>query len=229
MAWLRYIKQMPLVCTEVGQWNADVLGIGPTRSIEVEVKKSISDLRADFKNKRNKHYYYDRQQALSTDEVPKFRRDAMHVPNYLYFIVPEVLRDKALVVLEGQNPKYGLLWVPALSFGSETSSLGYAAGKNLQTAKKAQKLHNTPPSEAVVRGAMKRLSSELVHLYQTHEELQTRLVHTLEEIRANVRASSAARAALTPDPLEEDGDDPLPAHQDSPEQQPDPVPPLVHE
>ena len=221
LAWLRYTKQMPLVVTEVGRWNADVLGIGPKYSIEVEVKKSISDLRADFRNKRTKHYFY------ADAGAGKWTRE---VPNYLYFMVPEVLRDKALVALEGKSPKYGLLWVPTHSFGSETSSLGYTAGKNVQIARRALALHKDVPAGSVVHQSMRRLSSELVGLYQSHEELQARLVSTLEEIRANVRASAAAMAAFTPEPPEKEyEDDQVSADSHPPEQQPDPVPPLVHE
>jgi hypothetical protein len=193
LAWLRYTKQMPLVCTEVGRWNADVLGIGPKYSIELEVKKSISDLRADFKNKRSKHWHYAQPHASGSYIEP---------PNYLYYLVPEVLRDKALVVLESQNPKYGLLWVPALGLSEETNSLGYGVGKNVQVGKKAQRLHSNPPSDVIVRGAMKRLSSELVGLYQAYEHLETTMKHSLEEIRANVRATAAIRAAFTPVPPE---------------------------
>jgi hypothetical protein len=195
MAWLRYTKQLPLVCTEVGRWNADVLGIGPKYSIEVEIKKSISDLRNDFKNKRNKHHFYAQGGG--------FQRTCA-VPNYLYFLVPEVLREKAEVVLQDQNPKYGLLWVPTFSFDRETQSLGYAAGKNLQSAKRATRLHDNPPAGSVIQNAMRRLSSELVGLYQSHERLELDIIHYLEEIRANVRASAAVVAGFTPEPPEPD-------------------------
>jgi hypothetical protein len=211
LAWLRFTKQMPLVATEVGRWHADVLGLSSRVSIEIEIKKSISDLRNDFKNKRNKHHYYAQGGG--------FQRTCA-VPNYLYYLVPEVLAEKAEVVLRDQNPKYGLLWAPTFSFEKETNSLGYAAGKNLQSAKKATRLHDNPPAGSVIQNAMRRLSSELVGLYQSHERLELDIMHYLEEIRANVRASAAVMAAFTPEPpdpdyTQEDDDETQPPHQDS--------------
>lgn len=192
MAWLRFTKQMPLVCTEVGAWNADVLGIDQHRSIEVEVKKSLSDLRADFKNKRNKHYVYERGDGGSA-------WSRAQVPNFMYFIVDEVLRDRALQVLE-DHPKYGLLSVPTFTYDRETASTGYSAGKNVVNVRKAQRLHTGTPGNDFVWRVIKRLSSELVGAYQSHEELERRLLADLEGIRANVRASAAIMAAFTPEP-----------------------------
>ena len=193
LAWLRYTKQMPLVVTEVGRWNADVLGIGPKYSIEVEVKKSISDLRADFRNKRTKHYFY------ADAGAGKWTRE---VPNYLYFMVPETLREKALAIVTEANTRYGLLWVPTLSFSQETNSLGYSAGKNVQVGKKALRLHDKVPGDACVWTGIRRLSSELVGLYQRHQELDNCIMATLSSIREDIRASAAAVAGFTPEPPE---------------------------
>lgn len=208
LAYLRYVRQLPLVATEVGAWNADVLGVSMQSCTEVEIKKTLSDLKADFRNKRAKHYVYETGTGSSQWKRSK-------VPNYMYFMVPEALKDKALEVLESQNPKYGLLWVPAHVYGDrETTSLGYSAGKNVQVARRALRLHGDPPSNDLVWTVIKRLSSELVGLYQSHEELERKLTSDLADIRANVRASAALMAAFTPDPpdpvfLQEDDDEAL--------------------
>jgi hypothetical protein len=204
MAYLRYVKQFPLVCTEVGRWNADVLGVSSTQVTEVEVKRSISDLRADFRNKRAKHYTYGLLPGeVLTREVNGDPRAKGHwqragVPNYLYYLVPEVLKDKALAVLEDW-PKYGLLVVPTFSFGKETVSTGYSTGKNVVLVRRAARLHADPPSNDLVWNAIKRLSSELVGAYQAHEDLEAKLTKTLEEVLSSVRASAAVMAAFTPE------------------------------
>jgi hypothetical protein len=223
MAWLRYTKQMPLVCTEVGRWNADVLALGPKYSIEVEVKKTLSDLRADFRGKRAKHYTY-----LNAAE-DKWTRE---VPNYLYYIVPEALAEKALPIVEKSNPKYGLLVVPTNSLGHETSSLGYGAGKNIIVAKKATRLHDKVPQDSTFWTAIRRLSSELVGLYQGHEELQQKVCATLEDIRANIRAGAALMAGFTrdpPDTIYEDQNDTVEPHPNPPEREADPLQARVQE
>ena len=79
-------------------WESDFFAISKTGySIEVEIKVSKSDFKADFKKKNaagvDKHHI-----ILSKYEENK--------PNKFYFACPEGLIKK-----EDINPKYGLIWV----------------------------------------------------------------------------------------------------------------------
>jgi hypothetical protein len=139
LSWLRYGKRMPVVCTEVGAWNADVIGMNSAMVIEVEVKKSISDLRADFKNKPQKHYTYS--------EAENYAKGIYgYVPNYLYYFVPEELATKAEEIVREKCPKAGV------------AALG-RYGVNI--VKRPSKLHPRPPSPSFLRTAISRMSSEI--------------------------------------------------------------------
>jgi hypothetical protein len=170
MAWLRFIKRMPIVCSEAGFYNADVFAACESFSIEVEAKRSRSDLRADFAHK-NKHWAYEHATDTNT-----FRS-----PNYFYFIVPEELKDYALEYLGEKAPKYGLLWLPkarAIVTDDRDARPGIV-GRRLENARKAQRLHAGKPSESTLRVATMRMSSELVNLYLAQVHLEANVVAAL--------------------------------------------------
>ena len=53
MAWLRFVGKKFCVATEVGPYNADILGIDEKSSVEIETKVSRADLRADFDKRKH--------------------------------------------------------------------------------------------------------------------------------------------------------------------------------
>lgn len=78
MAWLRFDKQLDLVCTEDPARNADILGTDSSiqcrKMIEIETKISISDLKNDANKSHNSRYVlsgkHDRlSKALSKERV----------------------------------------------------------------------------------------------------------------------------------------------------------------
>jgi hypothetical protein len=146
LAWLRYGKRMPIICTEAGKWNADVLGMNSKICIEVEIKHSISDLRADFRNKAHKHFLY--KQATPKDGSGW----SASVPNFFYFLTPAELRDKALEIINEKAPYAGLLIreMPAWN--------RYAAGE--------ENMHVVKPPQKASQGASKsRISSSSCHAH----------------------------------------------------------------
>lgn len=157
LAWLRYGKRLPIVCTEVGNWYADVLGLGRTSSVEVETKISKSDLRAEFKNKKGKHFIYQ-----NSPEGGSF------VPNYFYVLVPESLQEAALEIVGEGNPLAGVAAV------TETGEV--------RILKAATKLHSKPPGPRITRAALLRMSSELTGLHATNETLRGQLFKRVDEL-----------------------------------------------
>lgn len=157
LAWLRYGKRMPIVCTEAGKWNADVLGMNSRMCIEVEIKHSISDLRADFKNKAHKHFLY--KQANPKHATGYEAGWHTNIPNYFYFLAPAELKDKALEIITEKAPYAGLIVrsMPAWN--------RYAAGKdNMYIIKKPERLHKEPPTAGLVHAASMRMGSEIASL-----------------------------------------------------------------
>lgn len=144
LCWLRYAKRLPIVATEVGTFNADVIGMNTSMCIEVEVKKSISDLRAEFKNKVSKHHVYKNADA------PDYR--SSYVPNYLYYFAPAEMAEKAEEVLRDQAPKAGLA-VLKHSF-HKTQGI-------VEVVKRPSKLHGNKPSLRFVQAAVMRMASEI--------------------------------------------------------------------
>jgi len=159
ICWLRYGKRMPIVCTEAGDWNADVLGVSPNMSVEVEIKKSISDLRAEFRNKRAKHFLYKNAHGGANRQTP----------NYFYFCFPSELLEKATPIIEAEFPQAGIV----AYFGDR----GGMPGNNSQVVRPPKALHNEKPSPRMVRMAIMRMSSELCGRYVTFEQSLTEL-HT---------------------------------------------------
>jgi len=152
LCWLRYGKRLPIVCTEVGNWYADVLGLSKTMSVEVETKISRSDLRAEFARKKAKHHLYQNASG-----------NLASVPNYLYFLVPASLKADALEIVVPANPKAGI----AVFNGQD--ALG---GRNVEVIKPAQKLHANKPPVRLIRTAMLRMSSELCGVWLSNEKLR---------------------------------------------------------
>lgn len=178
MCWLRYGRRMPIVCTEFAgysQWIADVFAVNETLAVEVEVKVSRGDLRREFdaNGKLAKHLHYK----------------AVPIPNTFYLAVPSDLVSEAVELVEKHAPKYGVVEV------TETSN-GY--GRNSEVRRRAQKLHNNPPSHRLAWAAIQRMSSELVHLHQLQEQFSSQVRDMILDSKDKI-VKLAARSAGCPD------------------------------
>lgn len=169
LCWLRYGKKMPIVCTECGSWNADVMGVSPTTAIEVETKISKNDLKAEFRNKTAKHFTYQNV------------KEGVSVPNYFYILVPECLKDEAVAIASEGNSKAGVITcesgVPEWTFYDRSM---------ISVAKKAQKLKDTPPSRRLIMSAMMRATSELCGTHLALRSMEMNFTNTIEHLRTNV-------------------------------------------
>ena len=97
LCWLRYDKQMPLVATEAGYWNGDVMGIDEDTCIEIEVKVSKQDLLRDLESKRDKHYMYQ------NPELTKW------TPNLVLFPRSQGARGRGHQAMRGEGSP---VWCP---------------------------------------------------------------------------------------------------------------------
>lgn len=150
MCWLRYEKNCDIVCTEVGHhYLKDVFGLFihqdglPSRSIEIEVKSSMSDLRRDFETKAQKHKWY---------------AEGREAPSYLYYVVPKSIVDSAKEVIRKHSSKYGLMSFDAEQF------LGFdhpfSLGKSLTSQLRVQRLTNERPRPALMYQCGRRIMNE---------------------------------------------------------------------
>ena len=87
LSYYRFKRSM-FVGTEcyVSYGIADILAISQDkkRSIEIEIKVSLADFGADFREKKSKHHYM------------KESKNLLMQPDYFLFAVPRVLREKIL-------------------------------------------------------------------------------------------------------------------------------------
>lgn len=148
LAWLRYGLRCPIVSTEVGPWRADVMGIKNTACYEIEVKKSISDLRNENRSKGTKHYLYANVEPLTT----------RFVPNYFYVFVPTDIEEAALAYVQDNLPHAGLAVLRTEAWAS------YSAGRGVVVVRKARKLHKNKPSVNMIQTGIWRMSSEICGL-----------------------------------------------------------------
>ena len=166
---------MPIVCTEVGPWYADIIGISSTMAIEIEIKKSKSDLLRDFTNKKAKHFAY-----ANAETGP-----ASFVPNYLYFYVPQELGETTVKIVEEKCPKAGV------AIQLDTKHLD---GRNTSVIKKPTRLRPDPPRQGFFRTAILRMSSELCGRAITIDEGIAKAHGALEELRDSGMAAAVLSA-----------------------------------
>ena len=131
----------PFIATEVGAFSADVLGISEKRMIEIEVKISLADLRADFS--KNKHWSYNRRSDYSWD--------VQWIPNQFYYAVPEELVEpaKKLLVEKGCD-RYGII-----------------NSTDFTVVKRAGYLHKNLPTSHVKFSLALRMGSELIRFHES--------------------------------------------------------------
>jgi hypothetical protein len=183
LAWLRYAKRLPVVCTEAGSWNADVLGLNGKLCIEVEVKKSRADLRAEFRSKPQKHYVYSHAEEFDR------RTAAGFVPNYFYFFVAGDIAEAAKEFVSEKAPYAGVV---AVRWPSRyVTKVGRGS---LQVMKPAVKLHTRPPSQRLLHAAMMRMGSEIcgfrIALDQLKKGGQTLTQQLIEDMVSAARDGS---------------------------------------
>lgn len=151
LAWMRYAKRMPIVCTEAGRFNSDVLGMNSKMCIEMEIKKTISDLRAEFRNKVHKHYIYN----LAAEA----KHASGYVPNYFYFFTLEDLGEKALEIIKEKMPRAGLAILKDDACPWNRNAV--------QVLRRPTKIHDKAPNSALIQAAVMRMSSEICHFHRT--------------------------------------------------------------
>lgn len=172
MSWLRYRKRVDLICTECFLMNnciADVVGATDENIYEIEIKRSMQDLKRDFETKEHKHDVYSM----------KYRAETI-LPNYFFFLVPSLLADQAREFLQTKNPKYGLLAFEIAGQWEEP----------IRSVKPGRRLHEGLPHKYLLSAIRSRMSNEIIALRAkvAGENLAMRTLETMFEKTIEVRA-----------------------------------------
>jgi hypothetical protein len=146
ICWFRFAKRWPYVCTEAGHYSADVLAANLETMVEVEVKISKADLRADFVKPKHDTY---KNAAIA----PR----SLWIPNRFYYAVPEEMTEYTVDFLKDKNPTYGVITCGELGLIS----------KAMYVVKKAGTMHTRPPKAATLEDMLLRMGSEIAnfHIY----------------------------------------------------------------
>jgi hypothetical protein len=144
MAHFRFIKQVNLITTECGFYNADIMFYKKHILHEIEVKTSIQDFKMDFK--KQKHEDFKLINKLNEKALPS-------VPNYFSFLVPLELQIDALKILENHD-NYGLY---VISPKKHTKMSLW-----LKCVKRPKLLHNLKNNK-IANTIISRMASEIIN------------------------------------------------------------------
>ena len=145
-SFFRYKKQYKLTCTEY--CYKDVVAFKGSDFIEVEVKISKSDLKADLHKPKHKKY-------VKGSETQK-----ANYPNEFYYAFPkELYQDEEVKeIVEKLNPKYGIIIVKDIY--------------DVMIVKFATKLHDIKFRTTLKDDVIARLTSENINLRQKLYNIQ---------------------------------------------------------
>ena len=163
--FLRFERGLTHICTEFGQYSADVAGASDTRFVEIETKISLSDLRNDFK--KRKHQIY-----LLSDMVHGHRESDF--PNYFYFMVPKELTDEAIKLCEEKNKSYGVI-----TYAAESE---YWVNR-FKVSRRGKKIHTRKPSEKVLSRMASRMANEIVTAHMLKHRVYEMRTHLVSELK----------------------------------------------
>ena len=178
--YLRYERNCPVLalecpCRLASTYNnggaADLLAVDNNRQvIEVEIKVSISDLRAD--RKKEKHEYFRKLLGMPYKQRKKFAWningagqvlvDPLEYPTHLfYYAFPEELINKAAPICDDLFPYAGILYPSVSVYGNGASRY---IQEFVAVKKKAKPLHAGKISLKQITILTKHQSGTLVRL-----------------------------------------------------------------
>lgn len=148
--WLKQEKGCFLHCTEYGyEWRADAIGFNGKDLIEVEVKTSWTDFKADFKKVKKHQVLLDKYNGC-LGKIPY-----NYIPNYLYYLVTPDLAVNAIKYLKANNLPYGVM---IYKEPDDYQQKGY-----FESAKNVKRIHTDPISEKLKSTMMARMSNEYIY------------------------------------------------------------------
>lgn len=153
--WLRFERRCHGMCTEVGSWSADVIGI--TRWMyEIEVKRTREDFLADFTNKVMKHKAY-------SGDTSQCHHSLKWIPHFFYFCVPQDLVPYAMEKIKRDQLPYGIMVWEHKKTRDWRDEIIWT--NSVQIELNAQRIHKKPIDVDVTRTIFLRMGSEVARTY----------------------------------------------------------------
>lgn len=154
LKYYRLDKRCTLACTEAIN-KSDVNVLYNNHLIEIEIKTSISDLKAEFsgksKIKKTKHQRYNSKYTQNNKKYKNYI-----VPNYYFFCVPKELALQTKQYLEKLDyTNYGILICNEYKNKNKQS--------HIEVYKNAIKLHNNKIDNKIKDKLEKRLTNENIN------------------------------------------------------------------
>lgn len=162
MGWLRFGKQFPFVAREAGMFSSDVLGATLSRVVEIEIKVSTADFKADWK--KQKHEVYSDLEHVKTRKWPSGLGENswdQTIPNQFYFAVPSHMKEFAIEQVKANKPEYGVLELR----DNTTAVHNYSMWNRLRVVKRAKVLHKEKPTMQMLVSMASRMSSDLANTH----------------------------------------------------------------
>ena len=152
----RYKKQCPLVALEACAWEiggtSDVLAVKENGLlIDIEVKLSISDFKADIK--KMKHLYF----AGSDSNQPTA---------YFYFAVPNKMADEIATLCTELYPYAGVIGTDGVTHGSNDHT------QDVKYYRSAKRLEYTKLTLSEMAGIVKGLSATVCRLAKELQDIK---------------------------------------------------------
>ncbi len=162
MGWLRFGKQFPFVAREAGMFSSDVLGATLEKVVEIEIKVSTADFKADWK--KPKHDAYSKLEHVKTRKWHNGLGEnswGQTIPNQFYFAVPGYMKEFAIEQVKANKPDYGVLELR----DNTTAIPNYYMWNRLRVVKRAKVLHKEKPTMQMLVSMASRMSSDLANTY----------------------------------------------------------------
>lgn len=163
MSVMAYVNQWTptIVVDEVSYANgiSDILVMRDGYICDIEIKISISDLKADMKKMK---WNPSRVRKNGVLEYRRLNLDVewSHAPNYFYIAIPEALEEKALPIIKKHWPYAGVLVVRNKRYRYLMSEQ-YV--HDVVSAKRVKKIHDKLPSAIVVDKLWRNLSQKYIY------------------------------------------------------------------
>lgn len=129
--------------------------------LDIEIKTSLSDLKADVKKTK---WCKLLDNSCEYRSSKNWRYDWIIIPNYFYVVIPESIQEKALEFINMTWPFAGVLTTSEYQhFLSTNGPLIY----DLKNIKRVNKIHNNPVSEKGIMRLQENLTRK--YLYRASE------------------------------------------------------------
>lgn len=151
LMWYWRFKRQKVVIDELN--GMDIAVYDKTNLMDIEIKISKADLRADKKKHKHKRYL--------TGPIHEFDRYRLN-PTHFYFCVPPDLKEAALEEIRIINPKYGLI----ISNGNCWTTSVAKSAKRLWVSKHTPTPYCPDKTENILWDIAMRCGAKLCSMYE---------------------------------------------------------------